>query len=96
MKKDILNDWQFCDPDVREDQLPMPYRIIDEVLREEILQNTYNQSTPFYVQSSRSRNTTTTQIMMVTYTSQAILDNLTLTVSQHWLVTPVPIRIWCL
>ena len=37
MHKDVLNDWKFCDPEIRTDQLPMPYRIIDEILNEEIL-----------------------------------------------------------
>jgi hypothetical protein len=32
MKED-LNLWAICDPQNREDILPMPYRLIDEVLQ---------------------------------------------------------------
>ena len=35
--KDGLNDWKQCNPDLRINQLPMPYKIIDEILNEEIL-----------------------------------------------------------
>lgn len=33
--------WEVCDPEKREDPLPMPYRLIDEVLNEAILKQVY-------------------------------------------------------
>jgi hypothetical protein len=33
--------WAVCDPDKQEDALPMPYRIIDEVLNEAIMSQVY-------------------------------------------------------
>jgi hypothetical protein len=37
MKKFDLNEWEICNPDNREDVLPQPYRLINEVLNETIL-----------------------------------------------------------
>ena len=37
MKGFDLNDWKVIDPDNREDYLPQPYRLIDELLQETVL-----------------------------------------------------------
>ena len=37
MNKIDLNEWEICNPDNREDQLPQPFRLISEVLSETIL-----------------------------------------------------------
>ena len=37
MSKMDLTEWGICNPDNREDQLPQPYRLIAEVLRETVL-----------------------------------------------------------
>ncbi|KAL4468863.1 hypothetical protein ABPG72_008790 [Tetrahymena utriculariae] len=34
---DHLNDWKYCDPDNNQDELPMPYRYIDELIKDEII-----------------------------------------------------------
>ncbi|KAL4431821.1 hypothetical protein ABPG74_015261 [Tetrahymena malaccensis] len=34
---DHLNDWKYCDPDNNQDELPMPYRYIDELINDEII-----------------------------------------------------------
>ncbi len=33
--------WEVCDPDRQEDPLPMPYRLIDEVLNDSIMSQVY-------------------------------------------------------
>lgn len=37
MQKLDLNEWQICNPDNREDSLPQPYKLINEVLNETIM-----------------------------------------------------------
>ncbi|EAR84004.2 WD domain, G-beta repeat protein (macronuclear) [Tetrahymena thermophila SB210] len=34
---DHLNDWKYCDPDNNQDELPMPYRYIDEFIKDDII-----------------------------------------------------------
>lgn len=39
MSKLDLNEWNICNPDLRQDVLPQPYRLISDILDETILHN---------------------------------------------------------
>ena len=40
-KGNDLNDWNFCNPEIYNDKLPQPYRMINSILESEILQPVY-------------------------------------------------------
>ena len=40
-KQDELNGWKYCNPSLKQDKLPQPYRFIDKCLNQEILRQLY-------------------------------------------------------
>ena len=40
-KNNDLNDWNFCNPEIYNDKLPQPYRMINNILESEILKPVY-------------------------------------------------------